>query len=509
MKQLPKSGWSRFRRWKLLLAGALCLEIAGMTCSSYAELVQMMPGIGIGTPANDLALACVSDKSASGGFYVGITSNDVPYLAKVVQGSIVSMVAVPGIIQGIALDSVGDVMAVGNVTNSGSSTLFISRYSPIGIQIWSRQFGTNVTSFGNSVVADSSGNIWVTGSFSGSIDFGTGPMTSNGSTDVYLAKLTLSGTTLFANHYGDANQQTATGIAIDSVGNVILTGTVFGSINFGGAGVTSAGSSDVYIAKLAPTGFGLWAKGFGDASAHPSTGLAIGPSDSILLAGTFAGTINFGGGPLSAAGSQDGFLAKLDSNGNYVWSRSVGGMNDSISAFALDSNGNIAVAGTFTGSINLGQGVQTSAGSADVFIARYQGADGSVGPWSFTFGSVSTDTSHALAYDANNTLMAVGEFTANMNLGGASLTNAGGSDVYLARIAQVPVFDSVTQAGGSLDLHLTGVPSITYTVQVTTNLNPANWQNWTNVTASNSGADVMDSVDPNTPQRFYRAVWTP
>jgi hypothetical protein len=121
------------------------------------------------------------------------------------------------------------------------------------------------------------------------------------------------GATKFSSAFGDANVQTGSAIVYDKSGNILVAGSFGGSINLGATTLNSAGTDDVFVAKFSPLGQLMWAKSFGDAGLQTATGIGVDTNGNVYVAGNFKGSINFGGGALNAAGvlSIDVFLAKL------------------------------------------------------------------------------------------------------------------------------------------------------------------------------------------------------
>ena len=99
--------------------------------------------------------------------------------------------------------------------------------------------------------------------------------------------------------------------AVDSSGNVVVVGAFSGTVNFGGGPLTSAGGSDIYVAKYSSTGTHLWSRRFGDASGSTAYGVAVDTSGSVVVVGSFTGTVNFGGSPLTSAGGLDIFRCEV------------------------------------------------------------------------------------------------------------------------------------------------------------------------------------------------------
>lgn len=118
--------------------------------------------------------------------------------------------------------------------------------------IWSQNFsGTNVQR-SHCVAIDGSGNTIITGYFSGAVNFGGGLLTSAGNYDIFLAKFDSDGGHIWSKSFGDASDQSARSVTCDGSGNVVVTGDFYGSTNFGGGALTSAGSRDIFIAKFKP-----------------------------------------------------------------------------------------------------------------------------------------------------------------------------------------------------------------------------------------------------------------
>jgi hypothetical protein len=150
-----------------------------------------------------------------------------------------------------------------------------------------------------------------TGWYYGSVDFGGGSLKTAGDSEIFLAKFDTNGNHLwskgFGGMYGDEDKKS---VACDGSGNVIVTGYYFGTVDFGGGPLTSAGVSDIYLAKFDADGNHLWSKRFGDATCQGGHSVACDGSGNIVATGLLGGTVDFGGGPLTSSGS-DVFLVKF------------------------------------------------------------------------------------------------------------------------------------------------------------------------------------------------------
>ena len=183
-----------------------------------------------------------------------------------------------------------------------------------GATVWAKSFGDPATATTeqqvSSVAIAAGDDIVVTGQGAGGVAFASGDvLVSQGSADVFLARYSSSGALVWRGLYGDAMDQKSYGVAVDSADNVILAGAIFGSMDFGGGPLTTAGGYDAFLAKFSGTGVLLWNRSFGGAQYDGALATAVNALDQIALVGYGSSSIDFGGGPLPYAGSLDGFVA--------------------------------------------------------------------------------------------------------------------------------------------------------------------------------------------------------
>jgi len=134
--------------------------------------------------------------------------------------------------------------------------------------------------------------------------------------------------------YGGVSSDNLRAVAVDHLGNTYITGNFAGSVDFGGGPLTNAGIYDVFLAKFDINGNHLWSRSFGSTSSDYGYSIAVDASGNVFLAGRFGADINFGGATLINAGSSDIFIAKFDASGNHLWSR---GLAPSASTTAMES----------------------------------------------------------------------------------------------------------------------------------------------------------------------------
>lgn len=199
------------------------------------------------------------------------------------------------------------------LVTAGVRDLYIARFQPDGTHLWSQRYGGASEDSATELAFDSVGNFYVLGSFTLTMDLGTGPMTApyeNGS-DLFLAKFDSDGTALWSKHFpGFGGSESGTGLAVDSDGNVSISGNFAGNINIDGQPLTSS-STDVFVAKFSPAGDCLWAGRFGGAGFDSSADLAVDSTGHAIITGFFQETTDFGGQTLTSAGSLDIFLCRV------------------------------------------------------------------------------------------------------------------------------------------------------------------------------------------------------
>lgn len=220
---------------------------------------------------------------------------------------------------------------------------------------------------------------------------GTAALSSTPSTALfaYIAKFDAAGNfTWVRNITSMGSPSSGNDLAIDASGNIFLTGRYSGTTDFDpGAGVvnlTSLGSTDDFMAKYDATGALLWVKAFGGTDLEDVNELAIGPTGDLYLTGSFRSSIDADPGlgvcNLVASGTlSDMFLAHYDANGNHLWSFRMGSTgNDIGTALRVDASGYATVAFTFSGTIDVDPGPGTmnltsALGGASI-LARYSAA---------------------------------------------------------------------------------------------------------------------------------------
>lgn len=249
---------------------------------------------------------------------------------------------------------------------------------------------------GNSVCADGTGNVYVTGYFSTStITFGGITLTNStgpGNLDIFVVKYDIFGNVLWARSFGGASDDAAESIVVDKAGDVYITGYFFSpSVTFGSAILISHGPTtgllqgQEFLVKFNSSGSVVWAKTTSlsyDTEAG-GTSLSTDGEGYIYEAGYFwSATLTIGPYVLVNSGppgiTNDMFIAKYDNTGAVVWAKSAGGtMNDICYSVSADRSGGVFLTGKFSSPVlHLGAISVSNKGEQDAFVVKYDKVSG-------------------------------------------------------------------------------------------------------------------------------------
>jgi predicted outer membrane repeat protein len=357
----------------------------------FSETVDFDPGVG------------VSELTSAGWYDVFIAkldSNGDFVWAKRIGGTLTEWV------YDLTLDSNGNVYTTGRIFETvdfdpgigvydlivpfGGEAMFVSKLDAQGDFVWAKGVIASLHIFPMTIAADAGGNVFTSGCFDYTVDFDPGVgvynLTSVGefSCDVFISKLDANGDFVWAKSMGGSVGHTLSeDITVDLSGNIYTTGYFNDTVDFDpGAGIfglTSIGNIDIFVSKLDSMGSFIWAKGMGGIGGDRASGIDVDLNGNIYTTGGFNGTVDFDPGAgiynLTSLGDSDIFISQLDSNGNFVWAKSIGGVGSDVGgSIVLDSANNVFVTGSFRLIVDFNPGAGTnnltSAGESDIFITK-------------------------------------------------------------------------------------------------------------------------------------------
>jgi hypothetical protein len=245
-------------------------------------------------------------------------------------------------------------------------------------------------------------------------------------------------------------------LAVATDKSVYVCGSLQGSVTIGALTLTSIGSYDVFLARFDSIGNVMWAKSFGGPDASFAHCIVLDAGNNIYIGGSFRATADFDPGAgtqnLVTAGDLDGFYAKYNSAGNWIWSKRLGSTSvDQVMEIATDGSF-LYMVGHFSATTIVNGFTLTSAGDQDIFQSRCLCSDGNAGPnaWAERIGGILHEQVTDLKLYSGNLLLS-GHFESACNFDGIVRTSAGGYDGFYAIYNQFGNVISVYQVGGIND----------------------------------------------------------
>lgn len=284
-------------------------------------------------------------------------------------------------------------------------------------------------------------------------------LSSHGAADIMLSRVFPDGKVDWARSYGAVADDYPVTFRLDKTDRIFMTGLYNGTGNIGGPDFPpfagTAGRFDVSIAALTETGDHRWSKTINTTSDAFAGGLALDGDGDAFVLGHFIGTATIGAAQRPSAGSWDVFLARFDDpTGAIGASLQLGGTGDERSAVALFTGSDIIAIGSFEGTVTMPTPVATqlvSAGGRDIFVARVS-LDGKMTS-ATSFGGTGDEQIARAVLDADGNVVVAGSFTSPTLsvLGGDSLLDAGGNDIFVACLGSDLGFRWSKRFGGDAD----------------------------------------------------------
>ncbi|MDD3235764.1 MAG: SBBP repeat-containing protein [Candidatus Cloacimonetes bacterium] len=392
---------------------------------------------------------------------------------------------------------------IGNTTLASNTgvTSYVAKMDAAGNWLWAiKNIGTiqsNCQAY--DIEVDASGNVIICGYFSGFISIGNMELTSTSDSeyDIFVAKIDPNGNCLWAKHAGGNGNDYCTSLAVDGQGDVYVIGcydenALFGAIHIQNTEYPYFFTLSTFVAKLSVAGDWLWVKAINDTEHTLGMAIAVGSDQSVYITGDCVSFLPIIPRTLGDD-MRSAFIAKLDSEGNWLWAKLSGGLNKACGyAIAPDNQGNVYVSGDFTKSASFGDNSLISNGKADIFVsklttggewlwARQTGSTGwdrsyylavddsanayisgyyeiaepdipdslrlrdafvsKISPegnwlWAESVGSTSENYCYGIAMDSANSIYMAGDFLSNADFGSLSLTSNGSSDIYVAKLSE-------------------------------------------------------------------------
>jgi hypothetical protein len=299
------------------------------------------------------------------------------------------------------------------------------------IHTWSARFGGAASDAPRGIALGPDGRLAVTGFFTGELDLGTGPMTSAGKTDAFVAVFDAAGAVQWAQRLGGAHEDAGNAVAFDHAGNVIVVGQFGEGLTVGDKTMASNGSDDVFVVAFDATGKPRWGRAYGSNDTDEGNAVATGADGVIYVGGGFRQPVTVGDTLLESAGGYDAFVIALDSAGQPRWARSWGDAGDDrVRDLTVDPQGSIIAALEFAGTLSAPPADDvTTAGNTDLAALKLDPAGTPV--WVTSFGGAYSDLVTAIDSDGAGNIVVSGGFDRELIVEGEKLTGKGDTDAFV------------------------------------------------------------------------------
>lgn len=332
--------------------------------------------------------------------------------------------------------------------------IMLARFSSAGEHVWSRRYGGAGTQGAVRLALTSNGEIVLAGSFTGSFVVGTTTLNAVGMADVFVARFTSTGDPVWAVSGGGSAFETVTDMALDDGDNVAVCGEFGNSASFFGGASLSASSTDVYVARLTSGGVHSWSKKLGNSGIDSRCGLDAVAGGDVIVVGDFVDSFSAGGATFtSTSNTRDLFMARFAAaNGAHVWSVApTGSGQENAYDVKVDGSSFYAV-GAFNGSLSLGGSPLSAPTSQDAFVGKFAIAD-AAHQFSTRIGGDDLDRGLIVDTRSDGGVAVAGEFRGTVNFGGVNVMSNGDSDVFIADLdpSTGTVLGVRVMGGGSRD----------------------------------------------------------
>jgi hypothetical protein len=339
-------------------------------------------------------------------------------------------------------------------SSEGGYDAYLSKFNSSGNWQWTKTWGGIGEDIGKSVAVDQAGNIYVTGHFSNTVDFGPdggGTESSHGGWDVFLSKFDACGNWKWTKTWGGINDDSGSGLILDQADNIYVTGHFEDTVEFnpsgGGSKSTNGGDIGAFLSKFDVNGAWQWTQTWSGTlplSRAYGYSVCLDQSDNIYITGIFLLTVNFnpdGTIPKTPNGSYDAYLSKFEPDGDWLWVKTWGGSDYDVGQKIIsDQSDNIYIVGAFKDTVDFNPGEEgvyskTSHGDWDAYISKFD-SDG-IWIWSKTWGGTGEDYSSSICLDPSDYLYTTGSFQSTVDFnpnGGGTRSSNGGKDIFLSKL---------------------------------------------------------------------------
>lgn len=303
---------------------------------------------------------------------------------------------------------------------------------------WVNNAGGTGDDRATAICRDNVGNSYVTGSFNGTVSFGSGNnLISYGGSDVFIAKYNNNGQFQWAKKAGSISNDKGLDIKVDNQGNILVLGWHEANSFFGTTELNTDDGANSFIAKYDNTGQLIWVKKLGGYARS----FSVDGADNIFIAASFSGAVKVENTSITSTGYDDIWFGKFNSNGDLSWIRKIYGNNgdETPISIAISHDHKILLNGRINGVCNFEGGgvIYNSGGSSkpDMFLVKYDTSG--VFKWSRQFSAAisAESASNSLMVNSSGEIIIAGIFSENLNIGSSIISSTGSTDAFVTKLS--------------------------------------------------------------------------
>lgn len=321
--------------------------------------------------------------------------------------------------------------------SEGGKEVFLAKYSNEGEVLWVKRYWGQASNTAAGICLDWDNFPIITGWFAESIHFGDIVLESNGSYDMFVARINANGDVIWAKSAGGEGDDYGNRVTTNLEFDVLVSGSFRYTAHFGETSITSEGNRDIFVANYSNAGNFHWVKKAGGAGEDRAYDIISGAEGQTYITGMFNGKAFFGEHNITSGGIVSTFIAKMNAGGEFMWVRNgTGGANDYARGYgiSMDSEGHVYGNGTYSGMLTFSENTIYSSGGEydfDTYLVKYN-HEGGLG-WLRSGGGYGNDQAMDLFTDANGNSFTTGFFSGNAAFGDHVIESAGKSDVFVTK----------------------------------------------------------------------------
>jgi len=360
-----------------------------------------------------------------------------------------------------------------SLMTGSADEIFVGKFDLNGNCIWLINCGTDGDDHGYDMVTDKAGNIYLTGflgdhygyygnpGYFGSIVV---PMPPGQDSTSFVTKISPAGVFQWVRTFNAIDAERDNRIAVDTLSNVYVAGGFWGTKDFGSTVVTSNGGVDIFVIKFDSNGNQIWVETTGGLLDDRANSITVDKYNDVYVTGEFRDVVPFDSDTLNNYGGPNGrdiFVAKMKTNGNWVWAKRAGskGGGDRGNRIVSNTKGDLFVTGQFSDTAKFGGNITLN--NTDMYQVFVAGIDTSgTWKWAIQGGGSGDDRGNGLTTYDSCYVYACGYYPSAAQFGSIPLSNYGGKDIFVGKIsgalANLTITDTTICAGDTVKLHVVG-----------------------------------------------------